>query len=144
MAADSNRQMPAYAALQGAARLDRLAYELGRAGKSTDPEAVHDLRVAIRRFEGCLRLFRDYFPPKVAKKIRKRLRDIMDLAAEVRNRDIALDLGRQAGLSAESGLLSAWAKQRKQVALELSSTLKRAVKDDLSTKWRSRLKLGKG
>jgi len=141
--ADCNKQMPGYAALQGATRLDRLAYELGRVGKSADPEAVHDLRVAIRRFESCLRLFRDYFPGKEAKKIRKRLRDMMDLAGEVRDRDIALDLGRQAGLASESGLLGGWAKQRKQAAQELSSALKRAVKNDLSTKWRSRLKLVK-
>ncbi len=144
MAADCNKQMPGYAVLQGAARLDRLAYELGRVGKSTAPEAVHDLRVAIRRFEGCLRFFRDYFPGKDAKKIRKRLRDIMQLAGEVRDCDIAFDLGRQAGLPAESALLRVWAQRRKQGAQELSSALKRAVKNDLSTKWRSRLKLGKG
>jgi CHAD domain-containing protein len=143
VAADSNKQMPAYAALQGAARLDRLAYELGRAGKASTPDAVHDLRVGIRRFESCLRLFKDYFPRKEAKKIRKRLRDLLDLAGRVRDRDIALALGRQAGLSPESSLLRAWAQQRKQAAQELMPALRRAVKNDLSTKWRSRLKLVK-
>jgi CHAD domain-containing protein len=143
VAVDYNKQMPAYAALQGAARLDRLAYELGRAGKASTPDAVHDLRVAIRRFESCLRLFKDYFPRKEAKKIRKRVRDFLDLAGWVRDRDIALDLGRQAGLSPESALLRTWAQQRKQAAQELTTALRRAVKNDLSTKWRSRLKLVK-
>jgi CHAD domain-containing protein len=135
--------MPAYAALQGAARLDRLAFELGRAGKSTTPDAVHDLRVGIRRFESCLRLFKDYFPRKEAKKIRKRLRNILELAGQVRDRDIALDLGRQAGLPPQSALLRPWAQQRKQAAQDLTAALKRAVRNDLSTKWRSRLKLAK-
>ena len=143
MAGDSNKQMPAYAALQGAARLDRLAFELGRAAKSSTPDAVHDLRVGIRRFESCLRLFKDYFPRKEAKKIRKRLRDLLELAGRVRDRDIALALGRQAGLSPERALLRAWGQQRKQAAQELTPALRRAVRNDLSTKWRSRLKLGK-
>jgi len=143
MAAECNKQMPAYAALQAATRLDRLAYELGRAGKSATPDAVHDLRVSIRRFESCLRMFRDYFPGKESKKVRKRLREILDLAGRVRNRDIALDLGRQAGLPAQGALLRAWTQQRRQAGQELASALKRAVKNDLSTKWRSRLKLVK-
>jgi CHAD domain-containing protein len=135
--------MPAYAAQQAAARLDRLAYELGRVGKSTTPDSVHDLRVGIRRFEGCLELFKDYFPRKGAKKIRKRLSGLFDLAGLVRDRDIALELGRQAGLPPQSAMLRAWAQQRKLAAQELSSALRRAVKNDLSTKWRSRLKLVK-
>jgi len=144
VAADCNKQMPAYAALQGAARLDRLAYEIGRTGKSTTPDAVHDLRVGIRRFESCLRLFQDYFPRKEAKKIRKRLRDILELAGRVRDHDIALDLGRQAGLAPAGALLRAWGQQRKQAAQELTLVLRAALKNDLSTKWRRRLKLGKG
>jgi CHAD domain-containing protein len=141
VAADFEKLMPAYAVQQAASRLDRLGYELGRTNKSTDADAVHDLRVSIRRFVSCLRLFRQYFPRKDAKKARKRLREILQLAAAVRDRDIAVELGRQAGLAAESPLLEAWLKQRDQAARKLAAAVKRAVKNDLSNKWRGRLSL---
>lgn len=141
MAADFDKPMPAYAVQQAAARLDRLGYELGRTNKSTDAEAVHDLRVSIRRFVTCLRLFGQYFPGKNAKKARKRLREILQLAGAVRDLDIAVELGRQAGLEQENPLLEAWLKQRNQAARKLGAAVKRAVKSDLSNKWRGQLKL---
>jgi CHAD domain-containing protein len=138
---DPHQKLPKFAAHVAAARLDRLGYEIGRASKTSDADTVHDLRVAIRRFQSCLKLFRDCFPKAEAKKIRKRLRAIMNLTAAVRDCDIAIGLGLRAELAAESPLLASWRDERNQAAQRLISTLKRATKGNFSDKLRSRLGL---
>ena len=108
-----------YAQRQGAARLDRLAYEMGRNCRSADVEAVHDLRVSIRRLLSCLKAFPEFFSSGGKRKVRRRLREIMTLAGEVRNRDIAVELGLQAGLPEESELLAKLAWERTEAARRL-------------------------
>jgi CHAD domain-containing protein len=60
-----------------------------------DPAAIHDLRVSIRRLTQCFRIFR-----ASVKKMRRRLHKIMEHCGAVRNRDIALELLVEWGLSA--------------------------------------------
>ena len=130
-----------YARRQGAARLDRLAYEMGRNGKSADVEAVHDLRVSIRRLVSCLKAFPEFFSSGGKRKVRRRLREMMALAGEVRDRDIAIELGRQAGLPEESELLAKLAGERTGAARRLRLLLKHSVKRGMTDKWRDRLGL---
>jgi CHAD domain-containing protein len=93
------QNISAYARDQARSRLQRFLAEEKRAGKHLDnPESIHDLRVSIRRFTQCLRTFRGLFAPGPAKKIRRRLRKLMDLCSAVRNCDVALELLRQAGV----------------------------------------------
>src|SRR4051812_4885734 len=75
--------MQDYVKLQTAILLRRLAFQVSRAAKSTDHEAVHDLRVAVRRLNRCLRAFSQFYPGQSWKKVRHRLRDLMDAAGEV-------------------------------------------------------------
>lgn len=140
-ATEAGMRMDKYAAEQAAARLGRFAFELRKSAKSKDPDAIHDLRVSIRRFTQCLKVFRRFFPAKGAKKIRRQLRTIMDAAAEVRNRDIALDLCKEATMPRKSQLHQKLLEERKQAEKELAGTLKRMSKRELSKKWRSRLSL---
>lgn len=80
-------------------RLKKLRVELHRATEQPeDPGAIHDLRVAIRRFTQCLRTFAAFFEAAQSKKIRRRLKNLRDWCGAARNCDIALDLVRQAGL----------------------------------------------
>ena len=79
-----------YAAEQTSMLLRRLAFQASRTARMADVEAVHDLRVSIRRLAQCLRLFSQFFPRERTKKIQQKLETVMDLASEVRNRDIAL------------------------------------------------------
>jgi len=90
--------MRKFALEQIAALLDRLAEEVMRTMRERSPDAVHDLRVTIRRFSQSLRVFAPFVPKRQAKQVRKRLRHIMDLAGEVRNRDVTMDLLAAAGL----------------------------------------------
>ena len=90
--------MREYARERAALLLRRLAFQMHRAARLRDPESIHDLRVSIRRFQQCLAVFHQFFPRGQAKKIRKRLHQIMQVAGEIRNRDIALELFEKSGL----------------------------------------------
>ena len=81
---------------QASTHLRRLAYLAHDAGQLGTAEAIHNLRVGIRRLSECLREFGDFFPPRRAKKVRSHLKEVMNLAGEVRNRDIAIALLKKA------------------------------------------------
>src|ERR1035441_11114418 len=86
-----------YARFQTATLLRRMAYQLNRAERHTDSASVHDLRVAIRRLSRCLRTFAPLYPDRYWKKIRRELGALMESAAAVRDRDIAIEILGQAG-----------------------------------------------
>jgi CHAD domain-containing protein len=84
-------------------RLKILAAELRRAAKHPhDAEAIHKLRVAIRRFTQALRVFQASFEPAHFDKMRQPLRKVMHRCGEVRNCDIALDVLEAAGVPADN------------------------------------------
>ncbi len=134
-------EMRRFAAEHAAALLRRLAFRMNRAARSGDPESLHDLRVTIRRFNEVLRIFQEFFPHRQARKIRKRLRDVMDLAAEIRNRDIALALLREGGVASRAPLLTTLAQERKQAKDRLIAHLRRRSLRDIVPQWRRRLDL---
>jgi CHAD domain-containing protein len=108
-----------------------------RATRCARPEAVHDLRVSIRRFSECLRAFQQFFP---ARRIRKRLKRIMDAAAEVRDRDIALES--LAGIRIDAPeAAGAIATQRSEAEHELKRRLIAWNQGSLAHKWRAELDL---
>lgn len=130
--------MRAYVTEQASALLRRLVFRAKRVMKLPDADAVHDLRVAIRRFTQCLRVFAQFFPSAETKKIRVRLRWVLRLAAEVRDRDIALALWKEAGLPSAS-VAARLARERKQAGERLVGGLRRLEERDFSRKWRRRL-----
>jgi CHAD domain-containing protein len=113
---------------------------MNRAAKLRDADSIHDLRVAIRRFEQCLQIFHKFLPGG-HKKIRRRLRKIMELSGEIRNRDIASDLLKQAGLPARSALTIRLLRERRGMQRKLLASFDRWGDRDLSRKWGSRLGL---
>lgn len=131
--------MKAYVARHIEARLDRFAYQLGRGSKSTDPDTVHDLRVAIRRYESCVKAFDGFFAVRPVRKFHNRLREILKPAGLVRDRDIALGLALEAGMSHDTPLVVTLSGQRKYWAKSLTADLKRWTKRHPSDKWRRRL-----
>jgi len=84
-----------------------------------DPDAIHDLRVSIRRLTQCFRVF--HAP---AKKMRKRLHKIMQHCGAVRNCDIALELLAECGLP-ESPSVPKLKKSRERAAQKLHRNLKK-------------------
>lgn len=130
-----------YALERGALLLRRLAFQMHRAARLRDPESIHDLRVSIRRFQQCLVVFAQFFPPGQAKKIRARLHEIMQIAGEIRNRDIALELLKKSGRAGDGALESRWRGEARQLHADLVRLLARWGRRDLSRRWGSRLGL---
>jgi len=114
---------------------------MNRAARLRDADSIHDLRVAIRRFEQCLQIFHQFLSGRHNKKIRRRLRKIMQLSGEIRNRDIALDLLKQAGVPARSALSARLLRDRREAQNKLLASFDRWGERDLFRKWSSRLGL---
>jgi len=133
--------MQKYALDQAATLLGRLAFQVNQVSKQPDPEPIHNMRISIRRFNECLRVWNQFLPGHSTKKIRRRMRNIMDLAAEVRNRDIALELLKQAGVASRSRLAVTLAQEREQAKKELQRVVRRWSKRNFSQKWRTKLNL---
>jgi len=93
-----------YANEQISARLGTLVYQVHAAAAQPKADTIHDLRVAIRRFLQSLEVFSSLLPKPAVKKIRKRLRRILNLSAAIRDRDIALELLSEAGLGKKEPL----------------------------------------
>lgn len=117
--------------------LGRFAFQINHALKSPDPQAVHDLRVATRRFMQALKIWKPCFPGKEARRIRRRLKKIMTAAGEVRNYDVALKLLSKSGARDRTHLLLRLRSRRKEAQRVLVSLLKRWMERKSSLKWRS-------
>jgi CHAD domain-containing protein len=86
---------------------------------NVDAEAVHDMRVALRRINSALRLFRPYLPGKPLKKIRPFLEELRDTLGAARNLDVLcadlekfrMDTGGTDASTLEP-LARAWAEER--------------------------------
>ena len=106
-------------------RRKRFSKNLRHAAKHpADPEAIHDLRVSIRRNVQAFKTFRDLLDPAAVKHLRKRLHKVMDLCAAVRNCDVALTLLEEVGIS-QTPLLSRLKRKRSETAKELRRGLKK-------------------
>jgi CHAD domain-containing protein len=127
-----------YALKRVAALLDQLVFEIHRAAGLQDTASVHNARIAIRRFDQSIRVFGQYLPHGACRKIQKKLKEFMDAAGEVRNRDITLRLMGEAPGTRELEL------QRKDAKRRLSAVLHRMGRPGLSSKWRTGLKLDRG
>jgi CHAD domain-containing protein len=120
-------------------RLGRLAFQINQTVRSRDAEAVHDLRVAIRRFAQVLRVFKPSFHGKEVRKIRRELKQMRDLAGEVRNCDIAFKLMSKSQRSGAAVLNPKLQDLRRGGERVLVPFLKRWADRQSSLKWRGAL-----
>lgn len=107
-------------------QMNRLLTALGDrvqgAAAEPGPNEIHDLRVSIRRFSQALQLFSDQFPKKEVKQIRTRLKSLMRLTSEIRDRDITLEFLAERGDTAHRPRLE---KERRTYQRQLSTLLRR-------------------
>jgi len=118
--------------------LTRLAFQVHRAAQMPGPDEVHDVRVSIRRFSQGLLIFADLLPPAEVKKIRKRLKGMMQVTSQIRNRDIALEFLIQKKHTAH---LARFRKERADYQRQFLDLARRWSARDFSAKWRNRLLL---
>jgi CHAD domain-containing protein len=121
--------------------IDRLAFQANRTAKSPNSDAVHDLRVAIRRLEHALVTFKVHLPRKQMKKIRKQLKAVLSCGGALRDYDVAariLSKIRQPGAAALHREVRA---RRRDAEKALLVTLKRLSLRTRVSKWRDDLEL---
>lgn len=121
--------------------LNRVAFEAARTARSPDPDAVHDLRVAARRFGVTLWSFRPFLPARDVKRVRKQLRQLRIATAAVRDRDIAIDLFKLAGVAPSAPACARLLRERKETESALVEFLSRWHRRGFSSRWREALGL---
>src|ERR1700680_2117802 len=72
------------------AYLDQAAAALPRLADPEDGEALHDLRVALRRLRGCLESYADQLGDSVPKKLARRLRRLARATGPGRAAQVAI------------------------------------------------------
>jgi CHAD domain-containing protein len=123
----------AYAAAQLSELLERLGKYARALARRPNAEKIHSLRIALRRTLETLRVFKSLFPSGQVKKTRRRLKRLLAASGEVRDRDIALDLLKQAGASGHA-LHRQIASERRTAVTKLQT---------LAAKWDRRFQSGK-
>jgi CHAD domain-containing protein len=118
-----------------------MVLRMGAAIHTDGADAIHDLRVAIRRFAQSMAVFKASFPQKESRKIRRRLKAILTLAGEVRDCDIALETLTAHG---ETALAAELRARRKSGQGQFIASLKRWVTRHSLSKWRRVLRAGAG
>ena len=119
--------------------LRRFSLQVTRAARTDDPEAIHHLRVSIRRLSRCLRVFAQFYPGRGWKKFRRHLKELMDACGRVRDRDVALSVLANAGFTADSIVVRRLNRDRTAALLELMALLRRWKRRGASQKWRAQL-----
>ena len=119
-----------------AARLAKLMEEAERCYETPDPDPVHDLRVAIRRFSLAVRLFQSLLDAKAAKRMRRALSRVMDAAAEVRDLDVGMERLIVEGLPGDHALLEEMRAERRRGELALRGRLLLLQAEEPDKTWR--------
>lgn len=136
----SAQPLSKFALTQTRARLKRVAREIKRATKHPkNPDTAHDLRVAIRRFTQCLRIFHDLLEPRPVKRIRKTLRKLMDLCGAKRDYDVGLEVLADAGLPANHPAFAHFREHRDKGTHDLVRSLEKKHKWDVADHWAKEL-----
>ena len=119
--------------------LRRFSLQVTRTARTGDPEAIHHLRVSIRRLSRCLRVFAQFYPGRGWKKFRRRLKELMDACGRVRDLDIALAVLAGADFPATSIVVRRLTGDRAAALVELITLLRRWKQRGASNKWRTQL-----
>jgi CHAD domain-containing protein len=122
--------------------LERLAYQVNHTLHTPAADSVHDLRIAIRRFSQWLVLAKPAYPAKDVKKIRRRLKELMELTNAPRDCDVALKLLAKSELTSAAALEQPIRDRRKEELRKLTPALRRWAARKTSSKWRAALTPG--
>lgn len=121
--------------------LDRASKAVRSCSEQITEEAIHDLRVSLRRFDETLRAFKALFPKPHYQIVHKEVREILRAAGQARDIDIALAAFHQAQITPSSALSAQLKAQRITAERELFTSLKASRASKFSSRWRSQLSL---
>ena len=138
-----NESTVRFSAEQSGGFLRSLTLQTAHALKFAGIEAVHDLRVAIRRFRQVAKILKPWLPREESRLLRRELKELMGKAGSVRDRDIALHLLRTIEVPKNRRILSELHAARAASAHALHECLHDFQLRDTSAAWRRALKLVK-
>src|ERR1051326_1233026 len=122
-------------------RLQRLSSQAKITLRLRDADAVHDLRVAIRRLRQTLTTLRAWFDAAKVERIRRRLKDLLKTAGSVRDCDIAIDLLSKSGAQELGDIGDALHSRRETAARRMLSALRGFVRQKKAMRWSAELAL---
>jgi CHAD domain-containing protein len=126
--------MRAYALHQVSGLLETTITELRNTARVRDAEAIHELRVSIRRLLQALKTFAQYLPEAASGEIQGELHAIIKATGGLRDCDVLI------GMLAESGMsLDTIRRQRTELKRELLATIQPLLKANVSKRWRTGL-----
>lgn len=130
-----------FARAQTRLRLKRVSTAVRRAIKHPqEPETAHDLRVAIRRFVQCVRMFDGLFTPHSVEEVRKPLHKLMSLSGAKRDYDVGLEVLEEAGLRPQSSATLEFREHRDRELKALAHYLgRRKIRRD-ADRWKKQLR----
>ena len=132
-----DRPAPEFARSETEARMARFFAELERAGAHPGEEEVHGLRVSIRRFSQALRIFAPLLPAKAVKRIRARMKAVLDAAAAARDLDVGMEELTGLGVGAEDPLIAGMRAERRRAEFFLLGQIYLLRAEDLEADWRA-------
>jgi CHAD domain-containing protein len=130
-----------FSAEQGSGFLRSLNLQTARALKFAGIEAVHDLRVAVRRSRQVLKILKPWLPREESRLLWRELKELMARAGDVRDLDIALHLLRAIDIPKNRRILSEFHEARASAAHALHESLSDFHTRDTGAAWRRALKL---
>ena len=113
-------------------------------------QEIRPPRFAARGVEGfvpiagelrCLQVFAQFYPGSSRKELRRSLADLLTTCGEVRDRDIAIEMVRKAGITARSPLVRRLDAERGAAGRDLQLELQRWKPRGFTRRWRNRLEL---
>jgi CHAD domain-containing protein len=137
----SNESIVRFSGEQASGFLRALNLQAARTLKFAGIEAVHDLRVAVRRFRQILKVLKPWLPEEESRLLRRELKELMARAGEVRDRDIALHLLRAIDVPKNRRIVSEFHDARTACAHSLHQSLHDFQLRDTGAAWRRALKL---
>jgi triphosphatase len=133
-----------YVERQTRALLRSFTMRLNHAAETGDADAIHDLRVAIRRLSRGLKVFAPFYADKSWKEIRSLLRRVMQLAGAVRDRDIAAGCLVEAGIAGQSGVLDRLNSERREANEKFLGEIRRWKEQGIARQWGAQLVISRG
>jgi CHAD domain-containing protein len=129
-----------FAATQTGRLLERLASQIDTTIRQRGrADAIHHLRVAVRRFAQAVAVFKPCFPQMASRRIRRRLKAILALAGPVRDCDIALEI---VAAQKKTALAVKLRARRQRAGRALMATLQQWVARKSAARWRQAMEAG--
>ena len=112
-----------------------LSGNIMRCAVNADVDAVHNLRVAVRRTTQVLRIFENQFSHVVARKLRRRIRKVRRYAAPVRDRDVTHKLLLKLKLPPNDPACAFLLGERAMAACQLQKYLEKLIRRGKPKSW---------